>query len=73
MGKYAASDLPRGLRLESAHDPAVGMTLIKEIRLEPQSGVLDLQQTMKNSSDSAVRRPRPTYFPPPSATRSLTL
>lgn len=51
MGKYAVSERPRGIRLESAHDPAVGMTLIKDVWLDPQSGTLDLQQTMKNSSD----------------------
>src|SRR5206468_2033468 len=43
MGKYAVSERPRGIRLESAHDPAVGMTLIKDVWLEPKSGILDLQ------------------------------
>lgn len=50
MGKYAVADQPRGVRLESAHDPAVGMTLVKDVWLEPKSGILDLKQTMKNSS-----------------------
>lgn len=51
MGKVAASSIPGGARLVSGHDPAVGMTLIKEIRIDPKTGGLDVTQVMKNTSD----------------------
>jgi hypothetical protein len=51
MGKYATSSIPGGARLVSDHDPAVGMTLIKEIRIDPKTGALDVRQVLKNSSD----------------------
>jgi hypothetical protein len=51
MGKYVPSPLPGGARVESAHDPAVGMTLVKEVRIDSKTGGLDLNQVMKNTSD----------------------
>ena len=51
MGKYSASSIPGGARLVSDHDPAVGMTLIKEIRIDSATGALDIRQVMKNTSD----------------------
>jgi hypothetical protein len=51
MGKYGSSSTADGARLESAHDSAVGMTLIKDITIDPKSGALDLRQVMRNTSD----------------------
>jgi hypothetical protein len=51
MGKYSATSIPSGVRLASAHDPAVGMSLIKEIRIDPKTGGLEITQVMKNTSE----------------------
>ena len=51
MGKYAATSIPGGARLASDHDPAVGMTLVKEVRIDESTGSLDLRQVMRNTSD----------------------
>jgi hypothetical protein len=51
MGRNSASSIPGGVRLVSEHDPAVGMTLMKEIRIDERTGALDVRQLMKNTSD----------------------
>lgn len=51
MGRTAATSIPGGVRLVSDHDPAVGMTLTKEIRIDERTGALDVRQVMKNTSD----------------------
>jgi hypothetical protein len=51
MGRTAATSIPGGVRLVSEHDPAVGMTMIKEIRIDERTGALDVRQVMKNTSD----------------------
>lgn len=51
MGPYTSGAVPGGVRLVSAHDPAVGMTLSKEIVLDPKTGALDVRQSMKNTGD----------------------
>jgi hypothetical protein len=51
MGKYSVSPIPGGARLVSGHDPAVGMTVTKEVRIDDKTGSLDLRQVMKNTSD----------------------
>jgi len=51
MGKTTASTIQGGARLVSGHDPAVGMTLIKEVRIDDRTGGLDVIQVMKNTSE----------------------
>src|SRR6185436_3443297 len=51
MGKHSVSSIPGGARLVSGHDPAVGMTVTKEVRIDDKTGSLDFRQVMKNTSD----------------------
>jgi hypothetical protein len=55
MGKYSVSSIQGGARLVSGHDPAVGMTLIKEIRIDDRTGGLDVIQVMRNTSEQNSR------------------
>jgi hypothetical protein len=50
MGSYAWSGESQATRLTSEADPAVGIRIEKELRLDPISGALHLVQTMKNVS-----------------------
>jgi hypothetical protein len=51
MGKVVVTSIPGGARLVSSHDPAVGMIVIKEIRIDAKTGALDVTQIMRNTSE----------------------
>src|SRR5262245_31655212 len=36
VGRYAVTSIPGGARLVSEHDPAVGMTIVKDVRIDPK-------------------------------------